>query len=391
MKEHMFDEIIEKKLTGSVKWDGLKQLYGSDTLIPMWVADMDVRPPDSITEALTKRVASGHFGYSLFEERAKKSIQSWFLKRYNQQIEQTSLLYSSGVVSALAHTLLALTDEGDEVIIQTPVYPPFHQIIHANRRQLIENPLRLIGERYEIDFLALESQMKTAKMMILCSPHNPTGRVFNQDELQTIVDLAKKYDVYLLSDEIHADLVFSGHTHHPILEFPYEKSILVSAPSKTFNIPGLYASYLVVPNEEIRTKIEQVQQAHFVHPNAIASTAIIAAYEDPMSERWLEDLLVYLEQNRDHAIKRIQSEMPLLSVVKPDATFLLWVDFEKLGLTDEERASWLVEQASLALTHGKPFGENGVTFERLNFGCPRRQLDEALDRLHSAYLALPLD
>lgn len=388
MKDYMFDEIIDKKMTGSVKWDGLKDLYGAEELIPMWVADMDVRPADSIVGALTKRIAHGHFGYSLFEDRAKQAIQNWFLKRYDQQIEQSSLLYSSGVVPALAHSLLALTDEHDEVIIQTPVYPPFHQIIQSNNRTLIENPLRLIAGRYEIDFLSLEAQMKTAKMMILCSPHNPTGRVFNRSELETIVDLAKKYDVYLLSDEIHADLIFSGNKHHPISAFSYEKAILVSAPSKTFNIPGLYASYLVVPNETIRLEIERVQQANFVHPNALASTAIIAAYEDKASEQWLDQLLLYLEQNRDHALRRIETEMPLLSVVKPDATFLLWIDFERLGLTEDDRATWLVERASLALTHGKAFGTNGVTFERLNFGCPRRQLDEALDQLHDAYLSL---
>lgn len=385
MQEYSFDEVLEKRKTGSAKWDGLEQLFGSDQLIPMWVADMDVRPADSITKALTKRAASGHFGYSLFEDEAKSAIQQWFLKRYDQPVDPSTILYSSGVVPALAHSVLALTEEQDEIIIQTPVYPPFHHVVQANNRKLIENPLRLVDGRYEIDFLLLEQQMKTARMIILCNPHNPTGRVFSRSELEQIITLAKRHDVYVLSDEIHADLIFSGSTHHPILAFDYEQVVLVSAPSKTFNIPGLYASYLIVPNAKTRVKIEQVQQAHFVHPNAFAATAIVAAYTDPDSERWLQELLLYLEANRDHAVHRIQSKMPRLTVIAPEATFLLWIDCHALPFDAPERADWLVEQAGLALTHGQPFGENALAFERLNFGCPRSQLDEALNRLRIAY------
>ena len=385
MNEHMFDEVLEKRQTGSAKWDGLKQLFGSDQLIPMWVADMDVRPADSITKALTRRAASGNFGYSLFEEKAKHAILHWFDKRYDQSVDPATILYSSGVVPALAHSVLALTEKNDEIIIQTPVYPPFHHVIEANGRRLVENPLGLQHDRYEIDFTLLEQQMKTARMIILCNPHNPTGRVFSFDELKRLVALAKEYGVYVLSDEIHADLLFSEATHHPIIAFDYDQVILVSAPSKTFNIPGLYASYLIVPNADLRLKIEQVQQANFVHPNAFAATAIIAAYEDPESEHWLQELLVYLEENRNHAIQRIRTEMPRLTVVTPDATFLLWIDCAALPFNSKERADWLVNQAGLALTHGEPFGKNASTFERLNFGCPRSQLDEALDRLQTAY------
>ncbi|WP_449403404.1 MalY/PatB family protein [Exiguobacterium artemiae] len=388
MNEHMFDEILEKRQTGSVKWDGLKQLFGSDELIPMWVADMDVRPADSITKALTRRAASGNFGYSLFEEEAKHAIQHWFEKRYNQSVDPATILYSNGVVPALAHSVLALTEENDEIIIQTPVYPPFHHVIEANGRRLIENPLQLQNDRYEIDFSMLEQQMKTARMIILCNPHNPTGRVFSYDELQRLVTLAKQYGVFVLSDEIHADLLFSEAIHHPIIAFDYDQVILVSAPSKTFNIPGLYASYLIVPNADLRLKIEQVQQANFVHPNAFAATAIIAAYTDPESESWLRELLLYLENNRNYAVKRIQTEMPRLTVVAPDATFLLWIDCSALPFDSKERADWLVEQAGLALTHGQPFGKNASAFERLNFGCPRSQLDEALNRLRTAYEAI---
>ncbi|OIN68031.1 aminotransferase class I/II [Exiguobacterium sp. KRL4] len=388
MQEYSFDEVLEKRKTGSAKWDGLEQLFGSDQLIPMWVADMDVRPADSITKALTKRAASGHFGYSLFEEDAKRAILHWFKKRYDQPVDEETILYSSGVVPALAHSVLALTEKEDEIIIQTPVYPPFHHVIASNERQLIENPLLLTKGRYEIDFSLLEQQMKTARMIILCNPHNPTGRVFSQSEIQRLVSLAKQYDLYIVSDEIHADLIFSGSRHYPIIGFDYDKVILVSAPSKTFNIPGLYASYLIVPEAETRLKIEAVQQAHFVHPNALASTAIIAAYTDSHSEQWLGNLLDYLEANRNHAVQRIQTEMPRLTVVSPDATFLLWIDCQALPFDDARRATWLVEEAGLALTHGRPFGTNALAFERLNFGCPRSQLDEALDRLHSAYQKL---
>ncbi|WP_294745771.1 MalY/PatB family protein [uncultured Exiguobacterium sp.] len=385
MEKINFDETIEKRNTGSVKWDGLQSLYGSDELIPMWVADMDVRPPHHLTERLTRRAATGHFGYSMFEEEAKQAIQHWFQKRYDVTITTDSILYSSGVVPGLAHTVLALTEPNDQIIIQTPVYPPFHQIIQNNQRQIVENPLLLDGETYRTDFPLLEQQMQTAQMMILCSPHNPSGKVFTQEELQRIVALAKQYDVYLVSDEIHADLVYRGSVHTPILAFDYEKIILVSAPSKTFNIPGLYASYLVVPDTSIRQRIERVQQRHFVHPNALASTAISAAYGDAASEQWLAQLLDYLEENRDHSVHRIRQEMPKLDVVVPESTFLLWIDFKAFELDSKTRADWLVKEAKLALTHGSSFGSGGETFERLNIGCPRAQLDQALDRLSAAY------
>lgn len=385
MEQTNFDELIEKRNTGSVKWDGLPSLYGSDELIPMWVADMDVRPPHHLTERLTRRAATGHFGYSMFEDEAKQAILHWFQKRYDIPVKTESILYSSGVVPGLAHTLLALTEPDDQIIIQTPVYPPFHQIIESNQRQIVENPLLLEGETYRTDFALLAQQMQSAQMMILCSPHNPSGKVFSKKELSQIVELAKQHDVYLVSDEIHADLVYKGSAHTPILAFDYEKLILVSAPSKTFNIPGLYASYLIVPDLSIRQRIEKVQQRHFVHPNALASTAITAAYGDAMSEQWLSQLLVYLEGNRDHAIRRIRQEMPKLDVVIPEATFLLWIDFKAIKLDSKSRADWLVKEAKIALTHGSSFGSGGETFERLNIGCPRAQLDQALDRLSTAY------
>ncbi|MGI1806554.1 MalY/PatB family protein [Exiguobacterium sp. TDN 0502] len=388
MEQINFDERIEKRFTGSVKWDGLQSLYGSDELIPMWVADMDVRPPHHLTERLTRRAATGHFGYALFTDEAQQAIQQWFHKRYHVEVDQTTILYSSGVVPGLAHTVLALTEPGDSIIIQTPVYPPFHQIIQSNQRQLVENPLLLDGEVYRTDFTLLEEQMKSARMMILCSPHNPSGKVFGKDELFRIVELAKQYGVYVVSDEIHADLVYTGATHTPILAFDYEKVVLISAPSKTFNIPGLYASYLIVPDPSIRKRIERVQQRHFVHPNALASTAIAAAYGEVASEQWLAQLLLYLESNRDHAIQRIRQEMPALQVVVPESTFLLWIDFKALELDGKSRADWLVKEAGLALTHGQPFGSGGETFERLNIGCPRAQLDQAIDRLSSAYTRL---
>ncbi|WP_312086156.1 PatB family C-S lyase [Exiguobacterium sp.] len=351
MEQINFDETIEKRNTGSVKWDGLHSLYGSDELIPMWVADMDVRPPHHLTERLTRRAATGHFGYSMFEEEAKQAIQHWFQQRYDVTITTDSILYSNGVVPGLAHTVLALTEPGDSIIIQTPVYPPFHQIIQSNQRQIVENPLLLEEETYRTNFSLLEQQMQTAQMMILCSPHNPSGKVFPKEELQRIVALAKQHDVYLVSDEIHADLVYKGSVHTPILALDYEKIILVSAPSKTFNIPGLYASYLVVPDTSIRQRIERVQQRHFVHPNALASTAISAAYGDHASEQWLAQLLVYLEDNRDHAVRRIRQEMPKLNVIIPESTFLLWIDFKALNLDSKTRADWLVKEAKLRLTH----------------------------------------
>ncbi|WP_114570922.1 MalY/PatB family protein [Exiguobacterium flavidum] len=385
MRRFDFSETVDRKDTSSVKWDALKAFYGSDDLVPMWVADMDFRTPDAISEALARRAATGQFGYSFFGEREKQAIISWFDRRFNTSVSQEDLLYASGVVTALSHTILALTDEQDEIIIQTPVYPPFFQVVSDNGRTLVENELLLTKDGYVIDFSSLEEQMRTAKLILLCSPHNPVGRVWRKEELERIYRLAETYDVLVVSDEIHADLVFSESTHLPSIDFGRERTILISAPSKSFNIPGLYASFMIAPNVEHRKKIKAVQQRHFVHPNTFALVAFEAAYQSEDSEAWLDSLINYLEENRNHAVRRIRDEMPMLEVQVPEATYLLWIDFTALLPDIEERKLWLRDEAQVALTHGEPFGKTGESFERLNFGCPRQQLDLALDRLGLAY------
>jgi len=385
MKGFDFSETVDRKDTSSVKWDGLKAFYGSADLVPMWVADMDFRTPDAISEALARRAATGQFGYSFFGAREKQAIISWFDRRYGTSVSQEELLYASGVVTAISHAILALTDEQDEIIIQTPVYPPFFQVVKDNGRTLIENELLLTEDGYVIDFNSLEDQMRTAKLLLLCSPHNPVGRVWSYDELERIYQMAKTHDVLVVSDEIHADLVFSEAKHLPSVDFGRERTVLISAPSKTFNIPGLYASYMIVPNAEHRKRIKTVQQRHFVHPNTFALVAFDAAYQSEDSEAWLDALIDYLEENRNHAVKRIRDEMPLLEIQVPEATYLLWIDFAALLPDKEERKPWLRDEAQIALTHGEAFGKTGQTFERLNFGCPRQQLDSALDRLYLAY------
>lgn len=386
MSGYDFDSIVERKNTASLKWDWMRNIYGREDLLPMWVADTDFLSPPEIIEALQKRTEHGVFGYGIPPKTMFSAVTNWVEKRYGWKIKESWLIESPGVVTALAFAIQGLTEEGDKVLIQTPVYPPFYTMIKNNNREIVKNPLKYINGRYEIDFADFEEKLKSGvKLFILCSPHNPVGRVWTEDELEKMGELCKKYNVFVVSDEIHADIIFRPNVHTPLASLAglEEMTVTCIAPSKTFNIPGLQASVMIIPNAEIRKKITAAQgKIGYSGNNILGRTAMEAAYTH--GKQWLEQLIEYLKGNRDRVIGFISRELPDLHVVPSEGTYLLWIDCRKLGLSDIELKKRLVEQGKLALEPGTKYGEEGTGFVRMNIGCPRKLLEEGLIRLKNA-------
>lgn len=374
-------QTLDRTGTDSVKWDGLERWFHlKSDVLPLWVADIDVRTAPAISEALAARAATGEFGYTLFSRDAQRAVSDWYGRRHDVEFDPNHVLFSSGVVPGLTHIVEALTEEGDGVVIQSPVYPPFHELVTGLKRELLDAPLIQVNGHYEMDFDALEAAMRQAKLFLLCSPHNPVGRVWSESELTRVVELARVHDVIIVADEIHADLTYPSQ-HHVAIGRLDDRVITVSAPSKAFNIAGLFASYIVCPDDAWRKRIIQVQNKHHVLPTPFANTAIIAAYTDPRAERWLDQLTAELEEQAQYVVGRFRESMPYLTCFMPEASYLLWIDFEALGLEPDARKKWLQDDVRIFLSPGTPFGESGRTFERLNFGTRRALVDEALERL----------
>lgn len=384
-----FEQQINRLNTDSAKWNALKIFYGTEDILPMWVADMDFASPPEIQEALRKRVEHGLFGYGLASEDMKMAVINWMKKRFQWEIEKEWLVPSSGVVMALAFTIQTLTQENDKVLIQTPVYQPFYTMINNNNRELIKNPLVLKDGKYEIDFIDFEEKLKSGvKLFILCSPHNPIGRVWTESELEKMGKLCDQYGVHIVSDEIHADLIYKPNIHRSIASINnrlQDRTITCIAPSKTFNIPGLQASIMIIPNEDIRKKVQNLQGKIGFHGlNILSNTALEAAYKH--GENWLEELLAYLEKNRDYAVNFIEKELPELTVIQPEGTYLIWIDCRGLGLSEDEMQDRLIQKGKLAVELGSKFGDEGTGFIRMNIACPRKMLEDALQRLKKAFI-----
>ncbi|MEW4285591.1 MalY/PatB family protein [Priestia koreensis] len=387
MNKHLFDESINRFNTQSTKWDNIQTVFGSDDLLPMWVADMDFKAPQEVIDAVSNRVEHGIFGYTHPNDHTHKAIQRWMSARHGWDIEPSWLTYSPGVVFAISMAVQAFTNEQDKVLIQTPVYPPFFNMVKLNNRTLIENPLLLSQGRYEMDFDDLEAKLSNGvKMMILCSPHNPIGRVWTKEELTKVAELCQRYDVLILSDEIHSDIIFGDHVHTPIASLSDEisdRTITCMAPSKTFNLAGFQASSIIISNTELRQKYTEMQHKQgFFSLNALGITAIEAAYTH--GEPWLKSLLNYLEQNVSEVESFIHKELPSLSVIKAEGTYLLWIDCRSLNLTDEDLQKLFVQKGKVGVEPGGKYGEEGRGFIRLNIGCPRSTLMEGLNRIKIA-------
>lgn len=382
-----FDEMIDRKNTQSLKWDGMKPYFGRDDILPMWVADMDFRPPAKVIEALQKRVEHGVFGYTITPETVSNAITKWISVRYEWQVDNSWLLYSPGVVPSIKTAIQAFTNPGDKVLLQSPVYTPFFQMIERNGREVSNSPLVLKNGRYEIDFVDFEEKLKLGvKLFLLCSPHNPAGRVWAEEDLVKMADLCKQYGVLIVADEIHADLVASPHKHLPLASLDStfaDITITLMAPSKTFNIAGLQASYMVVSNNELRQKLaaEQASDA-FSMLNTFAVIAMEAAYT--YGHEWLDQVLNYISANIKLVKKEIKEHLPLIKVIEPEGSFLIWLDCRELGLSHVDLKKRILEKGKLALNFGDSYGLGGEGFVRMNVGCPKDTVIEGLSRLRHA-------
>ncbi|MHA0856671.1 MalY/PatB family protein [Paenibacillus sp. CMAA1364] len=385
-----FDQIIQRNETSSMKWDGMEHIFGVKDLLPMWVADMDFLAPPVVLEALQERLAHGIFGYTLQCDSYYQAIMNWMNKRHQWDIEQDWIVYSPGVVPALSLIVQAFTQPDDKVIIQTPVYPPFYQVVKNHGRELIQNPLRLINGTYTMDLDQLESQIDDrVKLLILCSPHNPVGRVWTKEELLPLSELCARHNILVVSDEIHADLLFNKGSHTPYALLSDEaknQSIICTAPSKSFNIAGLHTSNIIIPNPDIRsTFVETLQRYSLGSITPFGLIATEAAYND--GEEWLDACLAYIRGNMTYIGEYIDKLLPELKVTIPEATYLLWIDFSELGMNAEELDAFMIHEAKIACNSGIAFGADGEGYMRMNVGCPREMIEEAMLRLDGAVQA----
>ncbi|MCP3032771.1 PatB family C-S lyase [Halobacillus sp. A1] len=389
-----FSKITSRKGTRSVKWDYAEELYQDKEVLPMWVADMDFEAPEAVIKALKHRVEHGIFGYTMPDDLLKDQINTWLKKRHDWEIENEWITYSPGVIPSLHMIVQALTEKDDSIIIQTPVYPPFYSVIKDHGRKLVENPLNYIDEYYSIDFEDFEEKIKknNVKLFILCNPHNPVGRVWTKDELQKMSDICLRHGVKIISDEIHADLIFDQRAHIPIASLSKETNdqvITLMSPTKTFNLAGLQASYLVTANEELRQTVKkQFDNQGIFMLNTLGMTAMEAAYSE--GEEWLEELLQTLEANRDYVMEKFHSETSSIRVVPTEGTYLLWLDCRALNLTHTELKSFMQKQAKVGLNDGGSFGEEGQGFMRINIAAPHELIEDGVNRIIEAVQKLKL-
>ena len=377
-------EAVERRGTGACKWDDAPSLFGADDVLPLWVADMDFPAPPPVLDALRKSVEHGVFGYpSARQDRAVDALVSWLRRRFSWEVPQEEVVFVPGVVPALKAAIDVFTEPGDGVIVQTPVYHPFLDLARSHGRRILENPLVEIDGRWTLDFRGLETLAPQAKVLLLCSPHNPVGRVWTREELSTISDICSRHGVLVLSDEIHADLVFEPHVHTPFRlagGSAAEQALTFVAPSKTFNIAGLNIAATLVPDPVRRKAFERrFRELGMPRTNVPGLVALEAAYAH--GEPWLESLLVHLESNARHLESSSADRFPSLRHRRPEATYLAWIDCRELGLPDPALADFFSRTCRLGLNAGRMFGKPGQGWMRLNFGTSRAILEEALDRL----------
>lgn len=382
-----FDTFIDRRNTNCKKWDGVLELFGQDNLIPMWIADMDFRPPEEVVRAVCERAAHGIYGYESRPERYLEMVTKWLLERHDWTVSPEWVFHSPGVVSGLALAIHAFSQPGDRVLIQSPVYPPFYSVIQDNGRIVVESPLHLEGTKFRMDFANLEKQFQSGvKLMMLCSPHNPVGRVWTKAELEQLAHLAVKYEVIVLADEIWADLAFPGFKHIPLASVSPEiadQTLTFMAPSKTFNLAGFYLSNVIISNPKLQEAYcHQVQRMALNHINFFGLVASEAAYRE--GHQWLDELLIYLKENVRFVIEEMAKITSDIRVIEPEGTFLLWLDCRKLGIPPKELNSFFVTKAGVAFNDGIVFGPSGYGFQRMNIGCPRAVIQEALNRIKNA-------
>lgn len=388
--KYNFDEIVNRRGTYSIKWDGGKLLkeiglterYDEET-IPLFTADMDLPVPQPLIDTLHKTVDHRIFGYSIFPDEYFQAIQHWFKTRHDWDIEKEEIIYSPGTVHALNIAVRAFTNPEDGIIIQRPVYPPFTAAIEANGRQVMNNALKCDSEGYyHIDFEDFEAKAKEekTKMFILCNPHNPTGRIFNADELRKLADICAENDVLIVADEIHGDLIRRKQTFIPIAKAATDqvnRIITFTAINKTFNVAGLHCTNVVISNSELRKTFNSVMGNHL--PSPFTVSALIAVYNE--GEDWLEQLKEYIDCTMEWVVNFLGERMPKVKVSIPEGTYIMWMDFSDYGLSPEEVHERIYNKANVLLEDGKMFGEEGLRFQRICIPSPRPIIKEAFERI----------
>jgi cysteine-S-conjugate beta-lyase len=386
-----FDLITERSGTNSIKWDGRDRVFGKADIIPLWVADMDFETPKFIRDRISKRLEHPILGYTYRDNKFSGSFTDWVKRRHNWIVDPNWVTFMPGVVAAVSVAVLAYTQPADEVIIQPPVYHPFYFCVEGHGRKLVLNYLKVIDGRFTFDLELLKSQITPrTRMLILSSPHNPGGTVWTPQELSGLISVCREHDIMIVSDEIHSDLVFNPHVHTPVEKVAgdYLDRILVTmAPSKTFNLAALSTSIVVIPDQAQRKRYEDlVHTLHIGMGNVFGIEALQAAYEE--GDDWLDQLMVYLGGNRRFIHEFLNANLPMVGMMVPEATYMTWLDFSKLGFTQDELNKFMIEKAGLGLNSGTQFGHGGEGFMRLNFGCPRSIIEKGLNQLKKAIAAV---
>lgn len=385
--KYSFDEVIDRTGTAAVKIDGMKEVWGRTDLLPLWVADMDFATPPFILDAIRRRCEHPILGYTEKPESYYQAIIGWVKRRYGMEVSKEQLNYVPGIVAGLGMALNCFTVPGDKVMIMPPVYHPFAWLVQRNGRRLVECPLKLENGTYRMDLDLFRRSIKGVRVLILCNPHNPGGVVWTKEELETLADVCAEDNVIVFSDEIHADLTLPPHRHVPfamISEHARNNSVTFMAPSKAFNMPGMAASHTVIYNEGLRKRfVSYLDAGELDMGHVLAYPAVEAAYTQ--GDEWLEQCLAYVQANIDYVEAYLQENLPAIQAMRPQASYLVWLDCRKLGLSQEALVDFFVSGARLALNDGAMFGKEGEGFMRMNVGCPRSILEQAMKQLKEAY------
>ena len=384
-----FDEIIDRRNTSCLKYDfAAERGYPAD-ILPFWVADMDFRTPTPVIDALKARATHGIFGYTQVKDDYFTVLQNWFRTRHDWTVERSDLIITPGVVFAIANAIRAFTKKGESILIQQPVYYPFANMIRQNERVLVDSPLRLIEGHYEIDFEDFEQKVieHSVKLFILCSPHNPVGRVWTRAELEQLAAICLRHNVIVVADEIHEEFVRPGFRHIPFASLSEEAAAITvtcTSPSKTFNLAGLQISNIFIRNAQLRRRFkEELGRTGYDEPNTLGLTGAKAAYEH--GAEWLTQLLAYIEENYARTKSFLAAHLPKVKIIEPEGTYLLWLDFSAYGLTDEALNEKIIRDAHLWLDDGPIFGAGGSGFQRINIACPWATLETGLQNLAEAF------
>ena len=394
-----FDRVCDRRNTNCVKWDAVSSIFGREDVLPMWVADMDFPVAQPIVEALKKRVEHDFYGYTQPGSSVIEAVVDRMQRKFNWKIQPEWVVFTPGVVPALHTAVRAFTHPGDEVILQEPVYYPFFPAVTSSGCQIVNNELKLINGCYEMDYEDLESKFNLrtgmrsspsrVKAIILCNPHNPVGRLWNREELTRMGEIVIRHRAIVISDEIHCEILFKGYEHTPFASISEEfeqNCVVCMAPSKTFNLAGLGASSIIIPNKKLRDDFVNAKAGILPGPNLFGLTALEAAYR--LGDEWLEQLLDYLQSNLDYTIEYFERRIPKIKVIRPQGTYLLWLDCRALGKDNMALRSFMREKARVGFDDGFLFGAGGAGFQRMNIACPRTILKEALMRIEATVNSL---